>query len=92
MEIIVTEDSNSGFQFFSHLFTNSAVKSANGNSKILDLIQKLTAGDILAITDGAAFGAMIEKFLEYSATRLNQRISVWMPESFEYLIVTIQNP
>lgn len=87
MEIIVTEDSNSGFQFFSHLFTNSAVKSASGNSNLLDLIQKLTAGDILAIADGAAFGAMIEKFLEYSATRLNQRISVWMPESFEYLIL-----
>lgn len=87
MEIIITEDSNSGFQFFSHLFEKRTVISADGNSKILDQIQKLKTGDILAIADGAAFGSMIENCLEYFATRGSQRISVWMPESFEYLIL-----
>lgn len=47
----------------------------------------LKTGDILAIVDGAAFGAMIENCQEYFATRVNQRISVWMPESFEYLVL-----
>lgn len=87
MDTIITEDSNSGFQFFSHLFEKRTVISADGNSKILDHIQQLETGDILAIADGAAFGAMIENCLEYAATRISQRISVWMPESFEYLIL-----
>ena len=87
MDTIVTEDSNSGFQFFSKLFHGRTVKSADGNSKVLDRIQKLETGDILAIADGAAFGAMVESCLEYSATRIGKRISVWMPESFEYLIL-----
>ena len=87
MEIVVTEDSNSGYQFFSHLFGRRNVVSAGGNSKVLGLIQNLRSGDILAIVDGAAFGAMIEDCLEYFAARINQRIAIWMPESFEYLIL-----
>lgn len=84
---VVTEDTNSGFQFFTRAFRYSTVISAGGNSNILPHIQKLKKGDILAIADGAAFGAMIEKCLAYSAVQNKQRISVWMPESFEYLIL-----
>ena len=84
---VVTEDRNSGYQFFSHLFHNSNVISAEGNSKVLNRIQEIGNGDVLAIVDGAAFGAMIESCLEYFETRLDQRISIWMPESFEYLIL-----
>ncbi len=88
VDIVMTEDSNSGHQFFSHLFKYSRVISAGGNSKVLGEIQKQKAGeDVLVIVDGAAFGAMIEECLEYFATRDSQRISIWMPESFEYLIL-----
>lgn len=86
-DIVVTEDSNSGYQFFAELFENSRVLSAGGNSQMLDKIRQLQQGDILAVADGAAFGAMIEDCLEYAVTRTGQRISVWMPESFEYLIL-----
>ncbi|MCI8639909.1 MAG: translation initiation factor 2 [Coprococcus sp.] len=87
MDIVVTEDSNSGNHFFSKLFTRSDVVSAGGNSKVLSKVQNFQEEDVLIIVDGAAFGAMIESCLEYAATREEQRISVWMPESFEYLIL-----
>lgn len=84
--IIITEDSNSGFQFFSNLFRHSRVVSAGGNSNILYKIQESGSEDTLIIADGAAFGAMIENCLEFITTR-NQRISIWTPESFEYLVL-----
>lgn len=87
MRIVVTEDSNSGYQFFSFIFKQSKVVSAGGNSRVLDEVQMQESGDVLVIVDGAAFGAMIENCLEYFATRMEQRISIWMPESFEYLIL-----
>lgn len=85
MDTVLTEDSNSGFQFFSSLFEN--VVSAGGNSRVLCCIQKIKSGDILVIADGAAFGAIIENCLEYAVVCSGQRIAVWMPESFEYLIL-----
>ncbi len=87
MEIVVTEDSNSGFQFFSCFFRNRKVVSSCGNSTVLNKIQEFDTGDILSIVDGAAFGAMVESCLEYFSTRISQRISIWMPESFEYLVL-----
>lgn len=87
MECVVTEDSNSGYQFFAKVFKNSNVISAGGNSNVLSCIQKLDALDIIAIVDGAAFGAMIENCLEYFDTDSKKRVSIWMPESFEYLIL-----
>lgn len=85
MDTVLTEDSNSGFQFFSSLFEN--VVSAGGNSRVLCYIQKIKSGDILVIADGAAFGTIIENCLEYAVVCSGQRIAVWMPESFEYLIL-----
>lgn len=84
---VITEDSNSGYQFFSKIFGNSNVVSANGNSNIINKIQKLKNGDTLVIVDGAAFGAMIESCLEYFENQMNSRISIWLPESFEFLIL-----
>ena len=52
-----------------------------------DVIQDLQGGDVLVTADGAAFGAVIENCLEYISARTGQRISIWMPESFEYLIL-----
>lgn len=86
-DIVVTEDSNSGYQFFSSLFWKKHVVSAAGNSSVPDVIQDLQGGDVLVIADGAAFGAVIENCLEYISARTGQRISIWMPESFEYLIL-----
>jgi hypothetical protein len=84
---IVTEDSNSGHQFFEKVFPNHRVFSANGNGNIVNLIKNMQGRDTLAVADGAAYGAMIEEHLEYFDTVENRRLSMWLPESFEYLIL-----
>lgn len=87
VENVMVEDSNSGYQFFSKVFNQADVVSANGNSNILRSVQDSDRGDILVIVDGAAFGAMVENCLEYFQTQSSRRIAIWMPESFEYLIL-----
>lgn len=87
MQNVIVEDSNSGFQFFSHIFAESSVCHADGNGNILQKLQETGNMDTLAIADGAAFGAMMENCLEYIAAQTGQRIAIWLPESFEYLIL-----
>ncbi len=87
VENIITEDSCSGHQFFTTVFGTADVVSADGNGNILPVIQTLVKGDTLVIADGAAFGAMIENCLAYLETRIDLRVSIWLPESFEYLIL-----
>ena len=41
----------------------------------------------MVIADGAAFGSLIESCLSSFRAQTNRRISLWMPESFEYLIL-----
>ncbi len=84
---VITEDSNAGYQFFSKIFKNSTTVSANGNSNIIHTIEKLDNGDTLVIADGAAFGAIMESCLEFLEKQINRRISLWLPESFEFLIL-----
>ncbi len=86
-QIVVTEDSNAGFEFFESVFCNSEVVSAGGNSNIVKMIEKIDTGDLLAIADGSAFGAMMENCMESLENKKNQRISLWLPESFEYLVL-----
>lgn len=87
IENIVTEDSNSGYQFWLHIFRDSRVVSSNGNGNIIKQTQKTEQGDILVIADGAAFGAFIEECMSLFQTQMDRRISLWLPESFEYLIL-----
>lgn len=87
LQNVITEDSNSGYQFFSKAFNKCNVISANGNSNIVKKVKEIGDGDTLVIADGAAFGALIENCLDYFESQLNRRISLWLPESFEYLIL-----
>lgn len=87
MNYVITEDSNSGCQFLSHVCKESQVVSANGNGNIINTIKEIVEGDILIVADGAAFGALIEICLEYLEKQKNKRITIWLPESFEYLIL-----
>lgn len=87
IDLIVTEDSRAGNQFYSKIFSDRMVVGAGGNSKVLNMLRETEAKDTLSIVDGAAFGAMIEDCLEYCSTRNDRRITIWMPESFEYLIL-----
>ena len=84
---VVTEDSNSGYQFWTKVLVGSKVISSNGNANIIKQVKNLEPGDTLVIADGAAFGSLIESCLSSFRAQTNRRISLWMPESFEYLIL-----
>ena len=87
MSLVVTEDSNSGFTFYSALFEKSEVISAGGNSNIINVMKEQTTKDMFVIADGAAFGSMVEDCLEFAERNMDKRISMWMPESFEFILL-----
>lgn len=84
---IVTEDSNSGYEFWTHVFKNSHVTSSNGNGNLIKQVEELGPGDALVIADGAAFGSLMESCMSSFQVQTDRRISLWLPESFEYLIL-----
>lgn len=84
---IITEDSNSGFDFFSSSCSKGVeCLSAGGSSQIFTRLKQLSdEACTLIIADGAAFGAemnRVEKEL-----RLHPRAFLYLPESFEWLIL-----
>lgn len=84
---MITEDSNSGYQFWMHMFKDSYVSSSNGNGNLIKWVKCVESGDTLVIADGAAFGSLIESCMSFFLTQTNRGISLWLPESFEYLIL-----
>lgn len=84
---VVTEDSNSGYQFWCHVFKDSRMISSNGNGNLIKQVKELKTGDTLVIADGAAFGSLMESCLNAFRVQSSRRISLWLPESFEYLIL-----
>ncbi len=85
-ELVIVEDSNSGYEFFSALCAKSGVPcvSAGGKSNIYRLLRERSETEILLIADGAAFGA--EMAYVTSLTRF-KNIQLFLPESFEWLVL-----
>ena len=84
IEKVLCEDSNSGFDFFSALFSKKyECESANGKSNIY---KKLLASSkkSLVIADGAAFGSQMAKVMKI-AERTD--CVLFLPESFEYILL-----
>lgn len=79
---MIVEDSNSGYEFFSHFYNN--VVPAGGKSKIDSW---LVEPNIEVIADGAAFGCEMEK-VTWSILRNKLDTKLFLPESFEYLILS----
>ena len=88
-DIIITEDSGAGYEFFKAIFDKKGCEciSSNGNSGILNKIRLYENKRILIIADGAAFGAYMEMLSDY-AKRKNSCISAYLPESFEWIILS----
>ncbi|SFH53029.1 hypothetical protein SAMN04487830_10184 [Pseudobutyrivibrio sp. OR37] len=83
-ELVITEDSNSGYQCFSHIFDKCI--SSNGKSNIYESIREHKDKKLLVIVDGAAFGPEIGKIMGYLS--LNEcKCVIYAPESFEYIIL-----
>ncbi len=88
-EIVITEDSGAGFQFFNNVCNESKVTclSAAGKSNIFERVQKQANEDVvLVIADGAAFGPEMEKLM--SLQKLQRKLYLYLPESFEWLILS----
>ena len=86
-ELVITEDSNSGYQFFKQICGENGLQceSMNGKSNIFHYLNIHKKEKILVIADGAAFGSEIERVLKIIHRRKN--IALYLPESFEWLIL-----
>lgn len=87
-DIVIIEDTNAGFQYFSFLFSKIGVVCilAGGRTKIFDLCKKYYGKRILIIADGAAFGSEIEDICILNNDEAYD-ISIFLPESFEYMLL-----
>lgn len=85
---IVTEDSKAGYQFFKQICdeNNIACESAEGKSKIYKYLKdNRDSVETCVVADGAAFGPEMEKV--YGLVMCNQNMKLYLPESFEWLIL-----
>lgn len=87
-EVIITEDSKSGYQFFSTLTSGKGIEciSANGKSNIIKKLLENRGRKVLIIADGAAFGTEIREIVQRQNMSPNN-IAIFLPESFEWLIL-----
>ena len=88
-DIVITEDSNSGYQFFSNVCGEDGPKtvSAEGKSNLLKKVKQYGEKEcVLLIADGAAFGPEMGRVMEYMKVHANIRL--YVPESFEWLILS----
>ncbi len=88
IDCIITEDSNSGYEFFSGLVCETDVEciSAGGAGNIFSLLQELS-GQVTVIADGAAFGSQIGRIYKLMG-RKGSGIHLYLPESFEWIILS----
>ena len=86
-EIVVTEDSNSGYQFFEQVCRENQLdcESMNGTSNRFHCLNDHKNKKILVIADGAAFGSEIDRVLQLLQERKNA--ALYLPESFEWMIL-----
>ena len=84
---MISEDSNSGYEFFEKLPGKSSyhVLAAGGKSKIFEKTLSQAGRCLLVIADGAAFGAEADRMMKLIQHEKN--IVLYLPESFEWLIL-----
>lgn len=85
-DILLTEDSRSGLQFFKSYFQDSDMEciSSESNSAVFKWLNEHKDKKVLVIADGAAFGSEIDRILKLQSSA-NFRLC--LPESFEWLIL-----
>ena len=85
--VVMTEDSKSGFQFFKNLYKDFGMEcvSSGSNSAIYKKIQEEKDKKYYIIADGAAFGSEIDKLLKLEKS--GYKFCIYLPESFEWIIL-----
>ena len=86
-ERVITEDSNSGFDFFKAVCEERKIpcESAGGKSNLLRLLDHAGKEAVCMIADGAAIGPEMNRLSTYALK--SQNIHLYFPESFEWLIL-----
>ncbi len=87
-EVIITEDSKAGFQYFKTEADRMGIicVSANGKSGVFEAINRYSQKNVVVIADGAAFGSEIADVVEQQRLR-PRKLAIFLPESFEWLIL-----
>ena len=87
-DIIITEDSKSGYEFFLDTVKNTNIKceAAGGKSKIKGLLKKYKSSNIIIVADGAAIGCEMESLVKEQELSYG-KLTLFLPESFEWLIL-----
>lgn len=87
---VLTEDSNSGYEFFSSLSKENGIScvTANGKSNIISILKEMgqEEGTCLVIVDGAAFGSEMRDVSEFM--KETGDVVLYAPESFEWLLLS----
>lgn len=86
-EKIIVEDSNSGYEFFKGICDAKGITclSAGGKSNLFAITKKSAKTPMCIIADGAALGPEMSTL--YKQTKHNSNIMLYLPESFEWLIL-----
>lgn len=81
---ILTEDSNSGFEFFSYI--NKNTQTSNGRDNIIKMLNNFN-GNVLLLADRAALGSSFDEIMEKASLG---NVGVSIPKnylSFEYFLL-----
>ncbi|MBR3743433.1 MAG: hypothetical protein IKN04_23735 [Clostridia bacterium] len=86
--VVLTEDTHAGFEFYQHLYDGTAIRceTAGSNSGIFAWLQTHHQDGVFVIADGAAFGAEMDRVMKLQK-QYPEDIRVCLPESFEWLIL-----
>lgn len=86
-EAVLVEDSNSGYEFFSHVCEKGGIActSAMGKSNLKNVITASAARNLLVIADGAAIGSEMNEL--YQIMKHRPSVVCYLPESFEWVIL-----
>lgn len=87
-DVLLTEDSRSGYQFFERRFKESGIdcEAAGSNANVLNWLDRHAEEAIFVIADGAAFGAYADRVFKIQGLRRDSLV-VCLPESFEWLLL-----
>lgn len=86
-EKIIVEDSNSGYEFFKEISIENGLlcSSAGGKSNIFKKLKEINDEETCVIADGAAIGPEMNRL--YKSMKEKKNIKLYLPESFEWLIL-----
>ena len=87
-DLIITEDSNSGNQFFKNAVKDMGIECipAGGKSGIKKLLEEYKDLNIIVVADGAAIGPEMESLVKAQELSYG-KLALFLPESFEWLIL-----